>query len=48
MPIDLVLIATPIDLGQLVNIKKPSQRVRYKLQEIGQPTLDELLDEKFG
>lgn len=48
MPIDLVLIATPIDLGRLVNIKKPSQRVRYSLQEIGQPTLEELLDEKFG
>ena len=48
MPIDLVIIATPIDLGRLVNIKKPSQRVRYTLQEIGQPTLEELLEEKFG
>lgn len=47
-PIDLVLIATPINLGQLVKIKKPSQRVRYKLQEIGQPTLAELLEDKFG
>lgn len=47
-PSDLVLIATPIDLGRLVNINKPSQRVRYKLQEIGQPTLKELLEEKFG
>lgn len=48
MPIDLVLIATPIDLGRLVNINKPSQRVRYSLQEIGQPTLEELLEAKFG
>jgi predicted GTPase len=47
-PADLVLIATPIDLGKLVNIKQPSQRVRYELQEIGQPTLMELLGEKFG
>jgi predicted GTPase len=45
---DLVLIATPIDLGRLVNIKPPSQRVRYELQEIGQPTLMEILREKFG
>ena len=45
---DMVLIATPIDLGRLVNIKAPSQRVRYELQEIGQPTLKEILREKFG
>lgn len=45
---DLVLIATPIDLGRLVDIKAPSQRVRYELQEIGQPTLKEILGEKFG
>jgi predicted GTPase len=45
---DMVLIATPIDLGRLVNIKAPSQRVRYELQEIGQPTLKEILGEKFG
>jgi len=42
-PADLVLIATPIDLGKLINIEKPSQRVRYALQIIGQPTLKELL-----
>lgn len=42
-PVDLVLIATPIDLGKLIDIEKPSQRVRYALQIIGQPTLKELL-----
>jgi predicted GTPase len=45
---DLVIIATPIDLGRLIDIKLPSQRVRYELQEIGQPTLTELLTKKFG
>jgi predicted GTPase len=45
---DLVIIATPIDLGRLIDIKLPSQRVRYELQEIGQPTLAELLAKKFG
>ncbi len=47
-PADLVLIATPIDLGRLVKINKPSQRVRYELQEIGQPTLADLLKERFA
>lgn len=47
-PVDLVIIATPIDLGRLVDIDKPSQRVRYELQEIGRPTLSDLLRPKFG
>ena len=46
--VDMVLIATPIDLNRIVHIDKPSQRVRYELQEIGQPNLAELLQEKFG
>lgn len=47
-PADMVIIATPIDLGKIINIKLPSQRVRYELQEIGQPTLTDLLRERFG
>lgn len=47
-PAELVLIATPIDLGRLIDIKVPSQRVRYELQEIGQPTLEGLLKKRFG
>jgi predicted GTPase len=43
-----VLIATPIDLGRLIDIRQPSQRVRYALQVIGQPTLRELLEKKLG
>ncbi len=46
--VDLVLVGTPIDLNRIVKINKPSQRVRYELQEIGQPTLEELLTSKFG
>jgi len=45
---DLVIIGTPIDLSRVINIKKPTQRVRYELQEIGKPTLEELLKNKFG
>jgi predicted GTPase len=47
-PCDLVLVATPIDLRRVVEINRPSQRVRYELQEIGQPTLLDILDAKFG
>ena len=47
-PADLVLIGTPIDLRRVVNIQQPSQRVSYELEEIGQPTLAEILRAKFG
>ncbi len=47
-PVDLVLIATPIDLRRIVKIKHPTDRVQYELQEIGQPTLAEILKKKFG
>ena len=46
--VDLVIIGTPIDLTRIIKIKKPTQRVRYELQEIGQPTLEDLLKAKFG
>jgi predicted GTPase len=42
-PCDLVIVATPIDLRRLVQINRPSQRVRYELQEIGQPDLASVL-----
>jgi predicted GTPase len=45
---DLVLIGTPIDLNRIIRLNKPSQRVRYELQEIGTPTLEDVLKAKFG
>jgi len=45
--VDLVIIGTPIDLAGLLKLNKPTQRVRYELQEIGQPTLTDLLQMKF-
>ena len=47
-PAEMVIVATPIDLGRLIHINLPSQRVRYELQPIGQPALSELLKGKFG
>ena len=46
--VDLVLSGTPIDLTRVIKVNKPLQRVRYELQEIGQPTLTEILKEQFG
>jgi predicted GTPase len=47
-PADLVLIGTPIDLRRVLKLERPAQRVRYDLQEIGRPTLADLLAAKFG
>ncbi|RLC76531.1 MAG: GTPase [Chloroflexi bacterium] len=46
-PADVVIVGTPIDLQRVVEIAQPSQRVRYELQEIGQPTLDDILRQKL-
>jgi len=40
---DSVIVATPIDLSRIINIKKPNTRVYYDLQEIGTPNLEEIV-----
>ena len=45
---DAVVIGTPIDLNRIVKIDKPTVRVRYELQELGTPTVAQILEEKFG
>jgi predicted GTPase len=42
---DTVIIGTPIDLNRVIQIKKPTTRVYYDLQEIGEPNLAGILDE---
>jgi len=42
---DAVVIGTPIDLRRVIHINKPSTRVFYDLQEIGSPTLEDVLKE---
>jgi predicted GTPase len=44
--VDLVLIGTPVDLRRLIDLDKPALRVTYKLQEVGEPTLADVLVEK--
>jgi hypothetical protein len=43
-----VLAATPVDLSQLISIKKPLQRIRYEYRDHGQPLLEEILLEQLG
>ncbi len=40
---DVVIIGTPIDLRKLVKLNKPAVRVTYELQEIGKPSLEDVL-----
>jgi len=42
-PCDLVLSGTPIDLSRVLKTKKPVIHVRYELDEIGHPNLEDVL-----
>ena len=42
-PADLVVVATPIDLAAVAQIRKPTVRVRYELRELTKPSLAEIL-----
>lgn len=45
VPCDLVLVATPIDLGHLVKLNKPSLRVTYEVEDVTHPGLTEIMSE---
>ena len=42
-PCDLVVSGTPIDLSRILKSKKPVVHVRYELDEIGHPNLEDVL-----
>ena len=42
---EAIVIGTPIDLKAVIKINKPSVRVKYDLQEIGKPDLEDVLTE---
>ena len=46
--VDLVVSGTPIDLNRIMKVNKPLIRVTYELQEIGFPTLFDVLENEFG
>jgi len=45
VPCDLVLIATPIDLGHLIKLNKPTLRVSYEVEDQRHPGLAEVIEE---
>jgi predicted GTPase len=44
-PCDVVVVATPIDLGRVLKLNKPSVRVGYEIEEITKPSLLDVLTE---
>jgi len=42
---DVVLVATPIDLARTIHIDKPTVRVCYEVEEVGYPTIRELMQQ---
>ena len=47
VPADTVISGTPIDLRKLIKTNKPIVRIRYNLEEIGRPRLDEIIRNFF-
>jgi predicted GTPase len=41
---DIVVTGTPIDLGRLIASRRPIRHVRYELEEVGSPTLADVLE----
>ncbi|MBM4054791.1 MAG: GTPase [Planctomycetes bacterium] len=46
-PCDTALIGTPIDLRKIIIIDKPTDRVRYRMQEIGESRLEKIIRKKL-
>ena len=44
-PCDTVVIGTPMDLRHVIKLDKPAVRVSYHLEELGEPTLRDVLGE---
>lgn len=45
-PADVLVVATPIDLTRLVQVRMPAVRATYRLQEVGESTIEAALREK--
>jgi len=41
---DVVITGTPMDLGRLISVRHPIRHATYRLKEVGEPTLTELLE----
>jgi len=45
IPCDTIIVATPINLARLIKINKPAVRVSYNLQEIGKPSMTDVIND---
>jgi predicted GTPase len=45
---DTVVVATPIDLGRVLELRKPSVRVSYELDDYSDPNLEKLLRQRLA
>lgn len=45
--VDVVVTATPCDIGELIEIDKPVIRARYEFAEVGEPGLTTLVNDFF-
>ena len=45
---DVVVIATPIDLRRVCDIRKPAVRATYELEDVSTPSLKDILTERLG
>jgi predicted GTPase len=44
---EFVIVGTPIDLGRFLRLDRPALRARYSVEEVGRPTLAEVLRERL-
>lgn len=44
---DAIVVGTPIDLGRVIRLTRPATRVRYELEDAGEPTLSSVLRRFF-
>jgi len=44
---DLILLATPIHLARLMEIRRPHIRIRYEYRDHGKPLLEDILSSRF-
>jgi len=47
VPADVIVSGTPINISRLVKVNKPIVRVMYELEEIGKPTIKDVIMEKM-
>ena len=43
MQCDVVVSGTPVDLARLINTRHPIRGVSYELEELGEPTIEQVL-----